>query len=130
MGYYEEALRQKPDVVQKYDKSGIYSISINEKLVYIGKSKNMLRRVAEHMTQIVKGKESHKYSILHQARERGYTIQFDVLEYCHEWELDMAEGEYIRKYRPPLNYQIPKRNGGYVIQRKAKWITLKEIMEK
>ena len=31
---------------KKYEHAGIYSISIDDKLVYIGKSHNMLRRVA------------------------------------------------------------------------------------
>lgn len=31
---------------QKYEHPGIYSISIDDHLVYIGKSKNMLRRLA------------------------------------------------------------------------------------
>lgn len=37
---------------RKYYKPGIYSISIEDKLVYIGKSSNMLKRIASHMACI------------------------------------------------------------------------------
>ena len=32
----------------KYDHAGIYCIKLNNQLVYIGKSHNMLQRVAQH----------------------------------------------------------------------------------
>ncbi len=39
-------LRKSPEMIRKYEHAGIYSISIDSKIVYIGKSKNMLWRVA------------------------------------------------------------------------------------
>lgn len=61
----------------KYDHAGIYCIKLNNQLVYIGKSHNMLQRVAQ---------------------------QYDAITE----EIGQKEGEYIRKYLPPLNTQIPK----------------------
>lgn len=50
----------------KYDHAGIYYISVDDRIVYIGKSHNMLRRVAEHYVGIVT-KSEKKYRILSQA---------------------------------------------------------------
>lgn len=124
--------------VQKYETSGIYAIyavigqqqnnTPSRKLLYIGKSKNMLKRISAHIAHILypycKESYSHKYNILRQIE----TIEFDVLSY-NLLLLDQTEGEYIRKYKPPLNTQIPKPEGGYWVNKKARTITLKEILE-
>ena len=39
-------LCRNPKMIEKYGCAGIYSITINGLVVYIGKSKNMLQRVA------------------------------------------------------------------------------------
>ena len=105
---------KRKGLAQKYEHPGIYSISIDDQLVYIGKSKNMLRRVAEHWVGIKKGSE-RKYRILAEAQRKGYPINFDVLYYAKEQtrsrieeEIGQKEGEFIRQYRPILNTQIPK----------------------
>ena len=71
-------------------------------IVYIGKSKNMLYRLAEHKAGITYKKE-HKYEIMREARLHGYNIKFDVLYYAKSKqlaalteELGSKEGEYIR----------------------------------
>lgn len=49
MSYQEnmyKCLKKKPFLYNKYEHAGIYSISIDDKLVYIGKSNNMLKRIA------------------------------------------------------------------------------------
>ena len=97
----------------KYEKAGIYCIKIDKDIVYIGKSKNMLRRVAEHYVNIKKQNEC-KYRILAEANRKGHSINFDVL-YCAqetaykaiEEEIGQKEGEYIRQHKPILNSQIP-----------------------
>lgn len=50
-----------------------------------------------------------------EAQRKGHTISFDVLYraratnyYATRSEIGTKEGEYIRKYRPMLNTQIPK----------------------
>ena len=50
----------------KYDHAGIYCIKIDSTIVYIGKSRNMLRRVAQHYVGIKTQKEK-KYRILAEA---------------------------------------------------------------
>ena len=99
---------------KKYDFAGIYCIKIDDEIVYIGKSRNMLKRVAQHYVGIQKQSEL-KYRILAEARRKGHKINFDVLYYASRSgynaikdEIGTKEGEYIRKYKPALNTQIPK----------------------
>ena len=99
---------------EKYEFAGIYCIKIDNKIVYIGKSANMLRRIAEHYAGIQMGTEK-KYRILAEARRKGHDIGFDVLYYAKGRtridkfaEIGEKEGEYIRKHNPILNTQIPK----------------------
>lgn len=99
----------------KYEYPGIYCIKLNERVVYIGKSQNMLERIAAHYVGINTGSE-RKYRILQEARNRlKCPIQFDVLYYAKKTEkedvdeeIGRKEGELIRQYRPLLNTQIPK----------------------
>lgn len=74
----------------------------------------MLKRVAEHYANIQMQTEK-KYRILAEARRKDHTIGFGVLYYAQSGdyisrgvEIGEKEGEYIRKYRPVLNAQIPK----------------------
>lgn len=100
----------------KYEFAGIYCIKVDETIVYIGKSGNMLRRIAQHYAGIQRQTEK-KYAVLAEARRRGHNIGFDVLYYAQSTryadkltEIGEKEGEYIRKYQPILNTQIPKED--------------------
>ena len=100
----------------KYDHAGIYCIRLDNRIVYIGKSKNMLVRVAHHYVGIKRGSE-RKYRILAEAQRKGQTVGFDVLYYAKSRskvdkmvEIGEKEGEFIRKYQPVLNTQIPKED--------------------
>ena len=105
---------KRKGLTDKYEHPGIYCIKINEKIVYVGKSRNMLQRLAEHYVGIKAGKEK-KYRIMAEAQRKGYSINFDVLYYATartpsaiKEEIGEKEGEYIRQYQPVLNTQIPK----------------------
>ena len=98
----------------KYERPGIYCITIDGKYAYIGKSKNILYRMAQHYVNINISKEK-KYQILAEARRRGHQVRTIVLYEAKaragkelDEELGEKEGEFIRKYMPPLNTQIPK----------------------
>ena len=110
-----EWLKRK-GLADKYEHAGIYCIKIDDKIVYIGKSSNMLRRVAQHYAGIRMGTEK-KYRILQEAQRKGRSINFDVLYYAKSKgsinrmaEIGEKEGEYIRQYLPILNTQIPKED--------------------
>ena len=105
---------KRKGLADKYEFAGIYCIKIDDDIVYIGKSHNMLKRVAQHYVGI-KSQSELKYRILAEAQRKGHTINFDVLYYATESgynavkdEIGTKEGEYIRKYKPALNTQIPK----------------------
>lgn len=122
---------------EKYEHPGIYSISIDDQLVYIGKSNNMLRRLAQHYVGI-KRRTERKYRIMADAQKQGHRISFDVLYYAQkryrsgvEEEIGEKEAEYIRQYHPALNYQIPKAEDWrkFEVNELAHTITLAEILE-
>lgn len=122
---------------EKYSRAGIYSISIGERLVYIGKAKDMLVRIANHINEMESNQKSNKYKVLRQARQQGHQINFDVVYYspCLLEEdiledIGNKEGEYIRQLRPCLNYQIPKAANyrQFTVNRQAKYIQLHEII--
>ena len=129
---------QREGYSPRFEHPGIYRITIGETIVYIGKSKNMLYRLAEHFVGMKIPKE-HKYRILAEAKRRGHKVNFDVLRYAHsalpaeiEEEIGQAEGELIRQYRPPLNTQIPKESDWrkYDYNSSAAKITLDEILNR
>ena len=106
-------LRKKRGLCKKYEHAGIYSISLDDKLVYIGKSHNMLKRIAQHMVGI-KLETEKKYIIIAEKQRGGCAVNFDVIYYAKkedydsiEDEIGNREGELIREYMPPLNTQIP-----------------------
>ncbi len=134
-------LKQNEEITRKYSYPGIYSISIAGRLVYIGKSRDMLCRLAQHIfyTNNLQETKTHKYKILNIAQLMGYEIKFDTLyiatgktEKEIDDEIGMKEGELIRKFLPPLNQQIPNIEDyhHYTINKKAKTITLMEILGK
>ena len=118
MGYAEnmyEWLKRKGHA-PKYDHAGIYCIKIDDTIVYIGKSHNMLKRVAQHYAAI-QGQTEKKYRIFAEAQRKGHSINFDVLYNAKERyysavteEIGQKEGKYIRQYRPVLNTQIPRED--------------------
>ena len=101
---------------KKYEFAGIYCIKIDNDIVYIGKSHNMLKRVSQHYAAIM-GQSEKKYRIFAEAQRKGHSINFDVLYHAAETyypavknEIGQKEGEYIRQYKPILNTQIPRED--------------------
>ena len=136
MATYEENaynwLKRK-GLTAKYEHAGIYCIKISDRIVYIGKSGNMLRRIAQHYVGIKQGTEK-KYRIISEAERKGHTISFDVLYYAKSRryadklaEIGEKEGEYIRKHNPILNTQIPKAENWE--QWDTKTIDAKSVLE-
>ena len=108
------AMLRRRGLAPKYEHPGIYCIKVEGQILYIGKSENMLKRVAEHYVGIRIGSEK-KYRLLSEIQRNGHTIEFDVLYYAQKKresaireEIGNKEGEYIRQFRPVLNTQIPK----------------------
>lgn len=123
------------ELIEKYQKPGIYCIKVGEMVVYVGKSRNMLERIYNHFRSILNTNltKTKKYVILREIMNAGYVINFDVLQDCSgmtDDELGEIEGEYIRAFNTDLNQQIPLK-GDYkhwTINKRAKYITAKEII--
>ena len=122
---------------KKFQCSGVYSISINNKIVYVGKSMNILHRIAEHWASMTNPKEN-KYKVLAEAKRRMMIVSFDVLYSAKsniktdiEEEIGEREGYYIRKLMPSLNYQIPKEDDWHTFttQKGALNISLDQILK-
>ena len=119
----------------KYNRQGIYGIYVDGKLVYIGKSADMLHRIASHILAldgIGKDAAGNKYKLLSKAKEEGLRISFDVLEYIDttKEDLDRAEAKWIRQVRPVLNYQIPYLNSNrYSVNKKVNTMTFEEFKQ-
>ena len=111
---YEWMKRQ--GLENKFAHAGIYCIKIDGNIVYIGKSMDMLRRMAQHYVGIRTGSEK-KYRIMAEAKRKGHIVNFDVLYYAKSRskvdkmvEIGEKEGAYIRQFQPILNTQIPKED--------------------
>ena len=120
----------------KYEHAGIYCIKIDNTIVYIGKSTNMLRRIAEHYVAIKTNRDNRsKYYVLAEAKRKGHAINFDVLydakaKYYASIgeEIGRKEGEYIRQYMPVLNTQIPKADNWH--QYETRHIDIESLIQK
>ena len=128
---YEWMKRQ--GLEDKYGYAGIYCIRIDDSIVYIGKSMDLLRRMAQHYVGIRKGSEK-KYRIMAEAKRKGHRVNFDVLYYAKSRsrvdkmvEIGEKEGEYIRQYQPILNTQIPKEEDWH--QYDTQTIDAKAVLE-
>lgn len=113
--YYAETPQETKD---KYEgKSGIYGIYCDGKLVYVGKSTDLLKRFIAHKanTFCSESKEynSRKYTELRNAAAKGYHIHLEPLEYCGKDVLNSREDFYIGQYQPALNTIIPNGFGGH-----------------
>lgn len=111
--YVQEQLRNAAAGPQSQyaGKSGIYAIYCDDKIVYIGKSTNLLTRFIAHQAHIfcpyADEYNRPKYRELRRALSLGHDIKIEVLIYCSKQELNKHEREQILKYLPALNTQIP-----------------------
>ena len=110
---YQRLCRQ--GMGKKFEHPGVYCIKVDDRIVYIGRSTNMLKRIASHYYGLEKGAET-KYRILAEAQRKHLCIEFDVLYLARSKyqalyeEIGQKEGELIRAYMPELNTQIPHEN--------------------
>ena len=131
------AMLKRDGWAKQFEHPGIYEISIDGQTVYVGKSKNMLRRLAQHWVGI-KTESERKYRILAEAKRHRHAVGFSVLYYAMELppelieeELGEKEGVFIRELKPVLNKQIPKADNwrSYEINEIASTITLSELLQ-
>lgn len=90
-------------------KPGIYAITIENRIAYIGQSKNLYQRCCQHIynTQNAVFNNEKKYLLLLSAQLGGFKVDCSPLEYCSIDELNEKENYYINKYKPCLNILTP-----------------------
>lgn len=90
--------------------SGIYGITINDMVVYVGQAKNIYRRCCQHIynTQNAMLNNEKKYLLLLGAQLGGYSVDCQLIQECKEEELNEVENYYISKIKPMLNIITPE----------------------
>lgn len=89
MGMYEDINPQDLEKIEIPIYRGIYFLYRNDEIVYIGKSKDISRRIHEHLVRKEKEFDSYKFFKV------GGTVN-----------LDEIETHFIRKYRPIYNVNL------------------------
>ena len=90
-------------------RSGIYVITIDNCIVYVGQSKNVYERCCQHIynTQNAILNQEKKYLLLLSAQLGGHKVDCVGVRYCDIDCLDEMENKYIEKYTPCLNILTP-----------------------
>ena len=90
-------------------KSGIYSISIDGRVVYIGQSADLHSRALSHRYNILNSQELW-YPLMKNFLERGHEISFNIIESVSPKNLKQKEKDYIFLYQPLFNQQLSTNN--------------------
>ena len=77
------------------EKSGIYALYINKK-VYVGKSKNLYKRLIQHYCDLRRGNHGNDY--LQKAYNKHVNISYNILIECNEQNLSKHESFFINKF--------------------------------
>lgn len=102
---------------------GIYALVLNGRIIYIGKSINLYRRLNEHRLAILKalkkplkGYPNRKYNYIASAvKQHKATITYVVLKQlssADKKQLDQWETFFIQKYHPQFNIEKNGEDGG------------------
>lgn len=91
------------------EEPGIYAITVDDQIVYVGMSKNLYQRCCQHIynTQNAMLNQEHKYLLLLSAHLGGHNIDCKPLEYCKVPELRELEDRWIELEAPILNILTP-----------------------
>ena len=89
--------------------SGIYAITVDGYVAYVGQSKDMQKECFRHISRALNKTplSRRKYRILGDAWINKHAIDCKMLERCGESELNAKEKEMLKKYDPPLNTRMP-----------------------
>ncbi|QPI13885.1 endonuclease II [Serratia phage 4S] len=100
-------------------KNVVYAIAVNDELMYIGKTKNLKKRIGYYRTAINrKGQNSDtaKSTAIHEALYKGISVKFYARQ-CFNLSMtnelgtmsistmDLEEPMFIKLYNPPWNTQ-------------------------
>lgn len=90
-------------------KPGIYCITVDRKIVYVGKSKNVYQRCRSHIYNIQNAmfNQEKKYLLLLSAFLGGHLVDCYPIQYCDVDCLTELEDKYIDEINPKLNILTP-----------------------
>ena len=101
---------------------GIYALVLNGRIIYIGKSINLYRRLNEHRLSILKaikkplkGYSNRKYNYIASAIQHGATITYMILKHLDNLDkkqLDKWETFFIQQHHPQFNIEKNGEDGG------------------
>lgn len=102
---------------------GIYALVLNGRIIYIGKSINLYRRLNEHRLAILKalkkplkGYPNRKYNYIASAvKQHNATITYIIIKQLSsvdKKQLDKWETFFIQKYHPQFNIEKNGEDGG------------------
>lgn len=111
------------------EKSGIYAITIDGYIVYIGKSVNIRDRCKQHIykTQNAMLIKEKKYLLLLAAKLGGHNIDCIPIKYVEAEQLDKYEVMYIKSLVPQLNIQHNHRIDDLLIEQVINGLRYKVI---
>ena len=91
------------------DVSGVYAITIDNYIVYVGQSKNLYRRCAQHIYNIENAmcNKEKKYLLLLSAKLGGHKVDCELIAEWDESELNECEDWFIEHANPCLNILTP-----------------------
>ena len=83
--------------------SGIYAITIDNRIVYIGQAINMESRTRKHIRHMINGYQREKYALLNAVRLLQHNVDCREVKECDKEELAKFEHAYIQNLFLPLN---------------------------
>ena len=91
------------------EKSGIYAITIDNGIVYVGQSKNIYQRCSGHIYNIENAmlNQEKKYLLLLSAKLGGHKVDCRPICHCSHSELTEMENRCIEQLEPCLNILTP-----------------------
>ena len=89
---------------------GIYAICIDGRIVYVGKSRDLVNRALTHTTYINTSNKNW-YPLAREFHQRGHLITMKILATPEYKNLEKVEKEYIQKLKPLFNSQHMGEDG-------------------
>lgn len=88
--------------------AGIYAITIDGRVVYIGESKNLAQRCAQHIYNVENAmlNQEKKYLLLLSAKLGGHKVDCELVETCNLENRFERENYWITTTKPILNKNI------------------------
>lgn len=86
--------------------SGIYAITIDNRIVYIGQAENMESRTRKHIRNMINGHPREKYKLMNAVWLLRHRVDCREVKECDEEELTKLEHAYLRDLVLPLNTML------------------------